>query len=87
MLISQRSHLLAGIDLYGYKFFFQIKLIELAVVMGNSRLLSSQQNSVSSTGDQEGMTQHLGRSGKHGPNPGHCNVDTLHNSAHYNSPY
>jgi hypothetical protein len=52
-------------------------------VMGISRLLSSQQNSASSTGDLEGMAQHLGWSGRHGSNPGRCNVDTLHNSAHY----
>ena len=83
MLTSQRTHLLAGIGLWDYKFCFQIKLIELGVVMGISRLLSSQQNSTSSTGDQEGMSQNLGRSGGHDPNPGRCNVDTLHISAHY----
>jgi hypothetical protein len=80
ILISQRTHLLVGID---YKFCFQIKPTEFGVVMGVSRLLSSQQNSASSTGDQEGMAQHLGRSGEHGPNPGRCNVDTLYNSARY----
>jgi UDP-3-O-[3-hydroxymyristoyl] glucosamine N-acyltransferase len=48
-----------------------------------SLLLSSQQNSASSIGDQEGIAQHLERSGWHGPNPGRCNIDTFHNSAHY----
>jgi hypothetical protein len=83
MLISQRNHLLAGIELCGYKLCFQIKLIELGSVMGTSRLLSSQQYSASSIGDQEGMDQHLGRSGGHDPNPRRFNVDTFHNSAHY----
>jgi len=83
LLISQHTHLLAGFALCGHKLCFQIKLIELGILMGISRLLSSQKNSASSTGDQEGMAQHLGRSGGHGPNPGRCNVDTLHNSAHY----
>jgi hypothetical protein len=83
LLISHRTHLLAGIALCGYKFCFQIKLIELGVVMGISRLLSSQQNFASITGDQEDMGQHLGRSGLLDPNPGRCKVYTLHNSAHY----
>lgn len=56
-LISQRNHLLAGIDSCGSKFWFQIKVIELGVVMGTYRLLSSQQNSASGTGDQEVMAQ------------------------------
>jgi hypothetical protein len=60
LLISQHTHLLAGFALCGHKLCFQIKLIDLGVVMGISRLLSSQQNSASSTGDLEGMAQHLG---------------------------
>jgi len=52
-LISQRTHLLAGIDELG----FQIKLIELGVVMGTFRLPSSKQSSPISTVDQEGMAQ------------------------------
>jgi hypothetical protein len=81
--ISQRTHILAGIALCGCKLCFQIKLTELGVVTGISRLRSSQQNSASSTGDQEGMCQHLVRSGGNDPNPEHCNVDTLHKSARY----
>jgi len=56
-LISQRTHLLAEIDVCGYKLCFQIKLIELGVVMGTYRLPSSKESSAISTGDQEGMAQ------------------------------
>ena len=56
-LISQRTHLLAGIDVCGYELGFQIKLIELGVVMGTYRLPSSKQSSPISTVDREGMAQ------------------------------
>jgi hypothetical protein len=50
--------------------------------MGISRLLSSQQNSASSNGDQEGMAQHLGDQAFMAQIPERSNVDTIHYSAH-----